>query len=74
MGEHQAVSVEQAMRAITIDAAWTHRVDRDLGSIAAGKIADFTVLEQDPFDVPPDHIKDVKVWGTVFEGQPTQAR
>lgn len=74
LGEHQSVSVEQAMRAITIDAAWTHRLDRDLGSIAAGKIADFTVLEEDPFEIPPDNIKNIKVWGTVFEGRPSPAR
>jgi predicted amidohydrolase YtcJ len=32
------------------------------------KIANFTVLKGDPYAVAPMHLKDIKVWGTVFEG------
>ncbi|MEC7731798.1 MAG: amidohydrolase family protein, partial [Pseudomonadota bacterium] len=35
-----------------------------------GKRADFTVLEQDPFEVPPEDLRDIKIWGTVFGGTP----
>lgn len=69
LGEHQAVTLDQALRAITIDAAWTLRQDRDLGSLAAGKIADMAILEEDPYEVAPDDIKNISVWGTMFEGQ-----
>ena len=31
--------------------------------------ADFTVLEQDPYAVAPARIKDIPIWGTVFEGE-----
>ena len=65
----QAVSVDDAMRAITIDAAWLMRKEGEIGSIRAGKRADFAVLEQDPYAVDPDDIKDIKVWGTVFGGE-----
>ena len=35
-----------------------------------GKKADFTVLEEDPYTVPIETLKDIPIWGTVFEGQP----
>ncbi|MFK7974729.1 MAG: amidohydrolase [Halioglobus sp.] len=65
----ERVSVHAAMRAITIDAAWVMGAENDIGSIRAGKKADFTVLEQNPYTVKPSRIKDIPVWGTVFEGQ-----
>ena len=65
----QAVSVDDAMRAITIDAAWLMRKEGEIGSIRAGKRVDFAVLEQDPYAVDPDDVKDIKVWGTVFGGE-----
>ena len=68
-GIEEALTLDQALRAITIDAAWSLRLDREIGSIVAGKKADFTVLEADPHDVEPDAVKDIKVWGTVFEGR-----
>ena len=65
----QALTVEQALRAVTIDAAWLMRMENDIGSIRAGKKADFTVLDASPFDVPAAAISDIEIWGTVFEGQ-----
>jgi predicted amidohydrolase YtcJ len=44
-------------------------MDNEIGSIVAGKRADFTVLEQDPFEVPAIELKDLEIWGTVFEGR-----
>ena len=64
----ERVSVEQALRMITIDAAYTLGVDDRMGSIEAGKFADFTVLDKSPFDVPKDGIRNIKVWGTVVGG------
>lgn len=68
-GPDERVNVDQALRMITIEAARTLGVDDRLGSIAAGKFADFTVLEADPRDVPPEMIRDVKVWGTIVGGE-----
>jgi predicted amidohydrolase YtcJ len=62
------ISVDEAMRAITINAAYSWRMEKELGSIEPNKIANFTVLEEDPYAVAPMHLKDIKVWGTVFEG------
>jgi len=69
LGLSERISLQQALRAITIDAAWQIGQDDHIGSIAAGKQADFTVLEQDPFEVPLESVKDIPIWGTVFEGK-----
>lgn len=65
----ERLSLDQALRGITIDAAFALRMDHEIGSIVAGKKADFTVLERDPYEVGVDGLKDIAVWGTVFEGQ-----
>ena len=69
MGEHERISVEQAMKAITIDAAYLLGMDNEVGSIRAGKKADFAVLDSDPFEIAPERIRDIKVLGTMFEGR-----
>ncbi|MFN7988875.1 MAG: amidohydrolase family protein [Thermoanaerobaculia bacterium] len=69
-GPEQRIGVEDALRAITIEAAYSWRKENDLGSIAPGKIASFTVLEEDPFAVEPMRLKDIPIWGTVYEGRP----
>ncbi len=67
-GPSERVSVDQALRMVTIDAAYTLGVEDKIGSIAAGKFADFAVLERDPYAVPKEKIRDIKVWGTVLGG------
>ncbi|MGJ5068129.1 amidohydrolase [Bradyrhizobium oligotrophicum] len=66
--ETESLSVEQALSAITIGAAYTLKLDHLIGSIETGKYADFAVLEQDPLTVTPETLKDVAVWGTVVGG------
>lgn len=68
-GPSQRISVEAALRAITIEAAYSWRKEHQIGSIAPGKIANFTILEKDPYEVRAIDLKDVPVWGTVFEGR-----
>ena len=67
-GPEHRIGVDDALRAITIEAAYSWRQEDRLGSIAPGKIANFTILEADPYAVDPMRLKDVPVWGTVFEG------
>ncbi|WP_171210300.1 MULTISPECIES: amidohydrolase [unclassified Ruegeria] len=67
-GQDQTVPVEQALRGVTINAAYSHRLEQDLGSIEPGKRANFTILENNPLTVDPMGLKDIKVWGTVLEG------
>jgi predicted amidohydrolase YtcJ len=73
MAPEQAVSVDAALRAVTIDAAWSLRLDHEVGSIAVGKKADFVVLEKNPYDVRPSQIRDIPIWGTVYEGRVFEA-
>ncbi len=75
-GPEQRVSVQDALEAVTIDAAYSLRLEDELGSITPGKLANFTILEADPFAVDPMMIKDIGVWGTVLEGraQPVMGR
>lgn len=65
----ECLTVMQALRGITIDAAHAIHLDHEIGSLVAGKRADFAVLEDDPFEMGPERLRDVRVSGTVFEGQ-----
>lgn len=74
MGADQRLTLDQAMRAITIDAAYILHLEDKIGSIVAGKIADFTVVDRNPYDVGAAGLRDIKVWGTVYEGRPFKAK
>ena len=65
----EAVSAADAMKMITINAAYTLGVEDKVGSIEAGKFADFAVLDADPLTVPAVKIKDVGVYATVLGGK-----
>jgi len=67
----RVVDVEKAMRMVTIDAAYALGVNDRIGSIEAGKFADFAVLDADPRDVDPMAIKDIDVVATVLGGKIT---
>ncbi|MBU2532193.1 MAG: amidohydrolase family protein, partial [Alphaproteobacteria bacterium] len=69
LGANERISVEEALTTITLGAAYTLKLDGEIGSIECGKRADFTVLEEDPRDVAPEHLKDLEIWGTVLGGR-----
>jgi predicted amidohydrolase YtcJ len=68
MAPSEKLSLDAAIRAITIDAAYVIGLEHEVGSIAAGKRADFAVLEEDPYEVGAFGLKDIPIWGVVFEG------
>ena len=68
LGAEQCISVEEALHAITLGAAYTLKLDHDIGSIEAGKIADFAILAQDPTEGDGSALKDIDVKGTVSSG------
>jgi predicted amidohydrolase YtcJ len=74
LGAAERLTVMQALHAITLGAAWTLRLDHEIGSIECGKRADFAVLEQHPLEVAPEALKDIPVWGTVLSGRVFPAR
>lgn len=69
LGEQERIPVADALRAITVGAAYTLKLDGEIGSIETGKRADFAVLDDDPLSVAPEALKDVPVWGTVLGGR-----
>ncbi len=68
VGPDQAVSLDDAIRAVTINAAHQLGQGDRLGSLEKGKEADFTILESDPYKVSPDAIADIKVSETWVAG------
>ncbi len=70
LGPEERLSVDQALRAITVEAAYVLGREHEIGTIRAGKKADFTVLEADPYAVPELELRDIAIWGTIFEGRP----
>jgi predicted amidohydrolase YtcJ len=68
-GPNQKVTVAEALRIATINGAYASSEEAIKGSIAAGKLADFVMLEKDPHTVDPGQIKDIKVVRTVVGGK-----
>ncbi len=73
LGPNHRITVTEALHAITMGAAWTLKADHEIGSLEVGKRADFAVLEDDPLAIDPIKLKDVRVWGTVLNGQVFEA-
>lgn len=69
LGENERLTVHQALHAITMGAAWSLKMDHEIGSIAVGKRADFCVLLDNPLTLGAKKLKDARVWGTVLGGQ-----
>ena len=63
------ISIEEAVKGFTLDAAFSSFEEDVKGSIEPGKLADITVLERDLVEVPTDEIKDVPVWMTMVNGE-----
>ncbi|MCY4566558.1 MAG: amidohydrolase family protein, partial [Gammaproteobacteria bacterium] len=72
-GPSQRISVTEAMRICTLNGAYASFEEDIKGSLAAGKLADFVILEQDPHHADPDSIKEIKVVRTVMGGRTTHA-
>ena len=67
-GQGEVMSRYGALKAITIDAAWILGLEDSIGSIRAGKAADFTVLAADPLTVPLEQLRSIEVIGTIYAG------
>lgn len=65
----EKVSVEQSLRAYTIDAAFAGFADARVGSLVRGKLADFVVIDRDLTRAPVDEIASAHVMMTVIGGQ-----
>lgn len=68
LGEDARISAEDALRAVTMNAAYLLGLEKEVGSIEVGKRADFTALGRNPLTEPMATIKDIPVVGTVSGG------
>jgi predicted amidohydrolase YtcJ len=68
-GANQKVTVDEALKIATINGAYASYEEKTKGSITAGKLADFVMLEKDPHEVDPDQIKSIKIVRTVVGGK-----
>jgi predicted amidohydrolase YtcJ len=69
LGPQQRIGAFEALRAVTVDAAWQNFEEGTKGSIAAGKAADFVILAENPLTVEPMRLKDIAVIETIVDGQ-----
>jgi len=69
LGPTQAVTVDDAIRAVTIDAAYQIFLDDKVGSLEVGKQADLVILEKNPRNTAPAEIRNIKVKGTWIDGK-----
>lgn len=70
-GASQRITVTEALRICTVHGAYASFEEGIKGSISAGKLADFVILERDPHDVDPEDIINIKVLRTVMGGRTT---
>ncbi len=69
IGAEQAITLEEALRAHTIDAAYALRMEDRIGSLTPGKLADVVVLDGDVRSLPADALSGVDAWLTMLDGE-----
>ncbi len=70
-GDEAKMSLDQALRAHTIDSAYGMGLDSEIGSLEVGKKADLVVLSQNLYDIDPNDISEVDVLYTIMDGNIT---
>ena len=69
LGDEQKISTYEALKAITINAAYQHFEDDIKGSIEVGKLADLVVLSADPLSIPSESLLDLQIVSTFSHGK-----
>ncbi len=68
LGPNERISPIEALKAITINGAYQLQEENTKGSIKAGKIADFVILDQNPLTIAPENLRSIKVLETIKDG------
>ena len=68
-GPNQRITTIEALRAVTINAAYVLRLEKLYGSIETGKYANFTILDKNPLKITSNEIKNIRILGTVLKGE-----
>ena len=69
----ERLDLETSLRSYTVNNAWAEGEEANKGSLVAGKLADFVIVDRDLFAIPPTQLKDAKVLLTVTGGRITHA-
>lgn len=69
LGKDERLPALEALKTITINAAYQYRQEATKGSLKAGKLADFVILDKNPLKVKIETIKDIQVLETIKEGK-----
>lgn len=65
----EAMTLREALQAFTLDAAYAAKSESLYGSLEPGKLADFILIDRDPFQIPPSELDNIKVLETWVEGK-----
>jgi predicted amidohydrolase YtcJ len=68
LGREEAVTIEQALAMYTRNAAWLSFSDHERGMIRPGLLADWIALSEDPLEVEPMQLRDIRVQATAVGG------
>ncbi|WP_321995243.1 amidohydrolase [Clostridium butyricum] len=68
LGKDERIPVYEALKAVTINAAYQYFEEDKKGSIEVGKKADFVILDKNPLEIPIENIKEIKVVETIKDG------
>ena len=69
LGEEERIPLIEAIKAVTINAAYQYFEENEKGSIKEGKLANFIIIDKNPFEVETDEIKNIQILETIKEGE-----
>lgn len=69
LGMKEAISVEEAIKAYTTEAAYSGFDEEIIGTLSAGKYADLIILDENPFELSTERLKDIRVSMTMVDGE-----
>ena len=69
LGKKEQISVLDAVKAVTINAAYQYFEEDKKGSIKEGKIANLIIVDKNPLKIEKDKIREIKILETIKEGQ-----
>ncbi len=69
IGPEERIGIAEALRALTIDSAYAYFEEDSKGSIEAGKLADFVILDRNPLDASGDELREIRILETIKEGE-----